>query len=154
MEPVNLQEKFSDDEVEIVSPPKKKAKKDSGPLTRYWVGTINNPTNDQVPRDWPDVQYAVWQKEKGAQGTEHLQVYVVFRQKKRLGWLKSACDPRAHWEGRLGSHQEAKAYCMKEETRVAGPFETGDELRTVVRDDVSMVEAFNVLLGYWPDSPE
>lgn len=161
LQPVNLNERFSpapddnDDEVEIVVPPPKKAKKDTGPYSKYWVFTWNNFVNPQAPRDWPDVQYAVWQHEKApGTGTPHLQGYVAFKQKKRLTWLKDKCSRVPHWAARRGNHQEAKAYSMKDDSREAGPWEIGDELRIVVRDDVTMEEAFNVLAGAFPDSPE
>jgi len=93
----------------------------------YWVFTINNPVDDQEPASWADVEYAIWQKEKGANGTVHLQGYCVFAQKKRLSWLKKNAHPGAHWEGRLGSHEQAKEYSRKAETRIAGPWETGTE---------------------------
>jgi len=76
------------------------------------------------PVSWPKVKYCVWQKEKGEQGTEHWQGYVQFSQNMRLAALKKM-SPTAHWEERRGSHTQAKAYCMKEDTRVDGPWEHG-----------------------------
>jgi len=35
----------------------------------------------------------------------------------------------AHWERRLGTHEEARDYCTKTETRIAGPWEFGVEPR-------------------------
>jgi len=97
-----------------------------GPNSLYWMVTINNPISNELPGGWPDVQYAVWQREKGAEGTEHLQVYVVFTQKKRRTWTNRMCT-KAHWEARIGNHDQAKAYVTKEETRLAGPWEKGEE---------------------------
>jgi len=95
---------------------------------QYWVWTLNNPTEEHVPPNvWPDVQYTIWQHERGEDGTEHIQGYVAFMQKKRLKWLKEECDNRAHWEPRQGTHEQAKAYCSKEDTRIGGPWEHGDE---------------------------
>ena len=94
---------------------------------KYWVFTINNPKDSTLPRQWGEkVQYCVWQVEKTEEGPQHLQGYVVFKTNQRLAALKKL-DGTAHWEPRMGSHEEAKQYCMKEETRQDGPFEIGDE---------------------------
>lgn len=96
--------------------------------TFYWMFTINNPSSNELPAAWPGVQYAVWQREAGESGTEHLQGYVCFMQKKRLTTVKNQCDKHAHWEPRKGTHQQAAAYCTKESTRKDGPWELGAEL--------------------------
>ena len=90
----------------------------------YWMFTINNPANSLLPGSWPDVEYAVWQREKGAQGTEHLQGYVIFTGKKRRQWVNNHCV-KAHWESRKGTSEQAIEYCTKAETRIEGPWETG-----------------------------
>jgi len=94
--------------------------------SQYWMCTINNPTSDDIPACWEGVTYAVWQAEKGAEGTEHLQVYVIFDKKKRMTALKKI-NARAHWDPRYGTHQQAKEYCTKEDTRMRGPWEVGEE---------------------------
>ena len=99
---------------------------------KYWCFTTNTPQEADVPPSvWPDVEYAVWQHEKGGNGTEHVQGYVVFVGKKRLQWIKDNCCERSHWEPRNGTHEQAKAYCMKEESRMpggqAGPWEYGSD---------------------------
>jgi len=89
---------------------------------RYWCFTTNNPSVTDVPPNvWPDVTFAVWQHERGDEGTEHIQGYVCFTKTKMLTWIKSNCCDRSHWEGRMGSHSEAKAYCMKEDSRMTDP---------------------------------
>jgi len=81
---------------------------------KYWCFTINNPTIEQLPPNvWPNVKYVIWQHEKGENGTEHLQGYVAFTAVKRLAWLKEHCVYEANWQPRLGSHTQAKHYCMK-----------------------------------------
>jgi len=99
---------------------------------KYWVFTTNNPVEEDVPPNvWPDVEYAIWQHERGENGTEHLQGYVVFVGKKRLKWIKEQCCPRSHWEPRNGTHEQAKAYSSKEESRIQGdghgPWTTGSD---------------------------
>lgn len=96
-----------------------------GPQSKFWVFTINNPESDEVPKEFIDTQYCVWQREEV--GTPHLQGYVIFNTQKRISWLKSHCHPTAHWEKREGTHDQAKAYCTKEDSRKAGPWETGEE---------------------------
>jgi len=94
-------------------------------VSRNWVFTLNNPEDDQEPGKWQGIQYGVWQKERGAEGTEHLQGYVVVPQCTIAAMKKR--NPRAHWEVRRGSHVQAKEYCTKEDTRIAGPWVTGKE---------------------------
>lgn len=65
------------------------------------------------------VQYYAWQEEIGAQGTPHIQGYVVFKGRMRLKPLKQLM-PRAHWENAYGTAEEATAYCTKAETRKPG----------------------------------
>lgn len=95
----------------------------------YWVFTLNNPgpSHLQDVQGWPDIKYCVYQVEQGEQGTEHLQGYAIFANKKRLAWLKAHCNAEAHWELRRGSHEQAKAYSTKESTRKSGPYEVGVE---------------------------
>ena len=89
-----------------------------------WVFTLNNPQPEENPAHWPSTKYLVWQLEKGEEGTPHFQGYVIFHSNKTLVGVKKI-NPRAHWELRRGTHEEARAYCMKEETRIEGPFEKG-----------------------------
>lgn len=89
-----------------------------------WVFTLNNPQPEENPSFWPGVKYIVWQLEKGEEGTPHFQGYVVFHSNKTLTGAKKI-NQRAHWDIRRGTHEEARVYCTKEETRVDGPFEQG-----------------------------
>lgn len=100
------------------------------PRHRNWVFTLNNPVFPlDNPRVWAvGVQYCVWQLESGESGTPHIQGYVVFKHKKSLNQMK-ALHGRAHWEVRRGNHAEAKAYCLKNEGRLAEGEEFGDEPR-------------------------
>lgn len=97
--------------------------------TPYWFFTLNNPqiNLDTHPANpFPDTKYLVYQLEQGTNGTFHFQGYVVFNQQKRFNWVKKAL-PNAHWQPRKGSHQQAKTYCTKEDTRIDGPWEFGDD---------------------------
>jgi len=88
--------------------------------------TINNPgTDDLRDVDTMKCQYKVFQLERGEkEGTDHYQGYVVFESNKRMSAVAKMLK-RAHLEPRLGTHEQARAYCMKVESRISGPFETG-----------------------------
>lgn len=111
----------------LISKSKLKMSEDSSQWqTKNWCFTINNPVNDKVPETWPGAKFVAWQKEKGEGGTPHLQGYIIFKCNKRLSALKKI-DSGAHWEPRRGTHDQALAYVRKEETRVDGPWQLGDE---------------------------
>lgn len=96
---------------------------------KYWCFTINNYVPEDDPCQWvgsrTGVSYVVYQKEKGASGTPHLQGYCELTAKKKLGGMKKI-HPRACWDIRKGTQAQAIAYCKKQdETYVAGPWEEG-----------------------------
>lgn len=96
--------------------------------SRAFCFTLNNPSRFDFPKDWyhaKDIVFAVWQVERGtAGGTEHLQGYVITKEnpKSKAGysikWCKENLNGKAHWEVRMGTHQQAVDYCKKEDTRV------------------------------------
>ncbi|ANC51547.1 replication associated protein [Bovine faeces associated circular DNA virus 1] len=130
---------------------------------KRWCFTINNPFNvDPIiaspgAEDDPDepvvidlrypfwyhhamlavfkVEYMVAQIEKGENGTPHWQGFIIFKDQKRLQWLKDHLDKRAHWEVARGTNQQASEYCKKDETydpsvipadmKIRGRFEWG-----------------------------
>jgi len=102
-----------------------------------WCFTWNNPQqyDDNVdwsevaepPNAWSNVQYVVWQLEQGESGTPHYQGYAQFTKRMSLKQLKEELPAVSHWEARRGTHEKAKAYCMKEDSRIAGPWEHGQE---------------------------
>lgn len=94
-----------------------------------WCVTVNNYDDDDV--EWFKsgglglLKCAVWQFEKApTTKTPHIQGYVEFKKKIRLGALKIIL-PKAHWEMRKGTRSEAIKYCEEEETRIDGPFYFG-----------------------------
>lgn len=92
---------------------------------RTWCFTLNNPT---APLDFSEheaVTYAVWQKEAGENGTPHYQGYIEMSKPSRLTAMKKII-PGAHFEKRRGTRDQARDYCMKEESRLDGSFEYGD----------------------------
>lgn len=103
--------------------------------SRAWCFTLNNPVRDDIPNDWfmaKDVVFVTWQKEIGANGTPHLQGYLITKvnDKSKAGftmkWCKENITPKAHFEMRRGTHRQAKDYANKEDTRVAGPWTLGE----------------------------
>lgn len=106
--------------------------------SRNWLFTINNPSSNDIPRTWDGVRAVTWQLEEGENGTPHLQGYLQLLTVQRLSWLKRL-DNRAHWEPRMGSHEQALAYCTKAETRKAGPFTHGDHATQGQRTDLEEV---------------
>lgn len=63
------------------------------------------------------------QLERGAEGTPHIQFYLNFQKPIKIGGLKKHCR-HSHFEPVKVDNGAAK-YCMKEDTRVAGPWEFG-----------------------------
>jgi len=100
-------------------------------MSKSWCFTLNNPLIDSIPLAW-GCAYVVYQKEKAASGTLHLQGYAEFSTRKKLDTLKKVCG-EAHWEPRHGTQAQAIAYCQKEDTRVAGPWEQGTKLEDEVQ---------------------
>lgn len=97
---------------------------------RKWFGTLNNPENpDEVAKYLEHIlthgkaKYVCGQLERGEEGTLHLQYAVWFKTCMRLAALKKIC-PRTHWEAMR--NEDAFDYCMKEDTRVDGPWEFGE----------------------------
>lgn len=68
--------------------------------------------------------YAVGQLEKGEEGTVHIQFYLNFKKPGiTIAGLKKHC-PLAHFE-QVRVNNGADKYCMKEDTRLEGPYEFG-----------------------------
>lgn len=104
----------------------------AAPPSRSYVFTLNNPLDDakdKLESAFKDVdsavRYAIWQGETGEQGTPHLQGYIEFTRPVRLPHC-AVLIPRAHFEPRRGTREQAIAYCSKQETRTCGPYEFGE----------------------------
>lgn len=134
-----------------------------GPLNnqpaRRWVFTLNNPEGrideDSVPRY---VRYCVYQEEVGETGTHHFQGYVELGAPQRLSAL-SKWLPRAHWEIAMADRVRARAYAMKEDTRVGGPYEFGhwedggQGQRSDVQTLVSLINSGATTEEIWTQTP-
>lgn len=98
-------------------------------MARHWCFTINNPveTPDELIELFigKKVRYLVFQKEKGESETPHYQGYAEFSSPQRLAGCKKI-HGTAHWEPRHSSRDNARNYCIKEESRIEGPWEYGE----------------------------
>ncbi len=95
-----------------------------------FIGTLNNPdplVMEAYLEHWVTrygACYVCGQLEKGKEGTVHLQFAIAFpKPGKRITSLKKFCA-KAHFEP-VKVDNGVDAYCMKEETRVEGPWEFG-----------------------------
>nr|WAE42381.1 MAG: replication associated protein [Cressdnaviricota sp.] len=107
--------------------------------SRNWCFTSNNPSIDyekyilQLPS-----RYTVFQKEVGESGTPHFQGTICFQQARHFKSIKEDL-PGCHLEP-CKDLQASIKYCMKDEGRLDGPWESGErpsqgkrnELETVV----------------------
>lgn len=101
---------------------------DARTQSKAWMFTINNPTSNDIPKAWPGVEYCAWQLEKApSTGTPHLQGYAVFIVRKDRTWLLKNCLRACTWAPRKGTHDEAKAYVQKKDTRAESPWTIGSE---------------------------
>lgn len=104
---------------------------------RNYVFTLNFDINDDTCKvdangNCPAIKahdrltYLCFQHERGANGRDHLQGYIELDAPQSLTWLKRNINAQAHYEPRAGTGEQARAYCMKEDSRVAGPWEKGE----------------------------
>ena len=110
-------------------------------LSRYWLFTLNEGSINSIDC-WKTlqggkdllqgiervqrapIQYAVWQVENApTTNRHHIQGYIEFKDRRRFGQVKGFFSSGIHIEARKGTAQQARDYCMKEDTRLLGPFE-------------------------------
>lgn len=104
-----------------------------------WCFTLNNPTKTVQEYYEPTaMKYYVAQLEIGENGTNHVQGYLILHKKTRLAGMKKLI-PAAHWEPRKGTHDQARLYCMKDDTRVSDtlPWEGGIKPKPGTRTDLN-----------------
>lgn len=99
---------------------------------RSWLVTV--PLEEMKCDEWSIVdglRYIVYQLEKGEKTSYyHIQMYLELVKPQRLSWVKNYIGTsKCHVEERMGTREQARAYCMKEDTRVCGPFEFGEWVR-------------------------
>ncbi len=99
------------------------------PRARAWCFTYNNPVENPEQfleffrETMPYVRYVVFQGEESETATPHYQGYIEFSRKMTLSTLIRY--KQMHYEIRRGTRVDARNYAMKEDTRVAGPWEHG-----------------------------
>ena len=108
--------------------------------SKNWLFTINNPGNEDMPDNW-EYKYLCYQRECGANGTVHIQGYVIWNNRRTLNSCR-AINARAHWEIRRGTHDQAVEYCTKQDTRVEGtePFISGTPPSPGARSDLEDIK--------------
>jgi len=110
---------------------------------RVWVFTINSvagaaPEVPGLEAGKERVIYAKWQLEMGAQGTLHYQGCVKFDMSVRMAHVKKLLTPHAHVEI-CRAWDKAKEYCGKEDTRIEGPWEIGEDVAQGQRKDIERI---------------
>lgn len=129
--------------------------------SKRWLFTLNNYTEEeesvlQSLVSQGSATYLVYGRERGAQGTPHLQGYIETKTKCGLRSMKRLI-PRAHLEKANGSSQENRVYCTKEDEN---PFEDGspmvqgqrsdlEEIRTQLDSGVTMTEIAEKHFSKW-----
>lgn len=98
---------------------------------RTWMVRVSHPSSIDIPKRWAkECEFITWQLEDTGDNP-HLQGYLVLKANPKnkngrtLAWMKSNIDGHAHFEERRGTHDQAVAYCRKEESRVDGPWTIG-----------------------------
>ena len=98
---------------------------------KRWCFTINNPNEEDIElligtdadgaqAKLENVQYLIFQEERGENGTLHWQGFMILKTKKRLSWIKRNINGRAHWEVARGTNEQARDYCRKDDTYTGG----------------------------------
>ena len=85
---------------------------------KRWCFTINNPTDVEIQAICDNAEgheYLVFGRERGEEGTFHLQGFVILQTKLRLRQVKLLAGfRRGHFEVSRGTPQQAAAYCKKD----------------------------------------
>jgi len=109
-----------------------------GQMYTNWMVTAFDQLDMFDPTKWPSFRYCCYQREVcPTTNREHIQGYVMFAKRVSLAFLKKL-DGTAHFEPRRGTHEQAKDYCSKEDTRKPGcePVESGDPPKPGKRTDL------------------
>ena len=93
---------------------------------RNWLCTLNNPevTLEEIHKQ-SKATYTCGQLERGENGTPHLQFFQNFKSPIKLTMYKKV-NTKIHAEV-IKINNGAHNYCMKEDTRIEGPWEYGEK---------------------------
>lgn len=86
-------------------------------------------------REFGNLKYAVYQYERGENGTPHIQGFIIYKNSKRFKNVKQDF-PTAHIQAPNGSNVENRDYCTKKDTRIAEPVELGEFSEMRSRNDI------------------
>lgn len=118
--------------------------------SRGWCFTIIYTTDDgrqardPLFSDLPDkARFVIWQKEEGGNTHRlHYQGYIKFKETVRANKLKEILGADwAHVEIQKASDAAAANYCLKEDTKVDGPWKLGQDISQGKRSDLIEVAA-------------
>jgi len=113
------------------------------PYKAHQEGDVESPDWQDPPYGWPDLKYAVWQYEIGEEkNTPHYQGYIALTKSVRVTWLVKNMPTGIHWAPRRGTHEEARDYAKKDDTRADGPWEFGEEPKQGKRSDLAEVAEY------------
>jgi len=99
-----------------------------GGRSKYWCWTDFAVGQGHPPIDASRCDYAIWQREKApSTEAEHFQGYIALRTATGLKGVQTVLGRRMHCAIAKGTVEQCIAYCSKEETRVDGPWEYGDQ---------------------------
>lgn len=108
---------------------------------RAFIGTYNNPPEGFDLKNWLEAiyvksscRYLVGQLEKAS--TLHVQYYIYFSVQCTISQLKKKVCAHSHFEPVI-INNGADDYCMKEDTRVEGPYEFGTKPKNKVTSKVN-----------------
>ena len=111
--------------------------------SRRWCFTVNNPTREELAAfsqisdtaEQHQIVHCVVGREVGANGTPHLQGYVEFLNRKRMGGVKRiVMFGRSHLEPARGTPEQAGGYCRKDGSIVC---DYGQPIRQGERTDLT-----------------
>ncbi|MCL2369709.1 MAG: hypothetical protein FWC80_00535 [Firmicutes bacterium] len=93
-------------------------------------------------KDFGNLKYAIYQYERGENGTPHIQGFIIYKNNKRFKNVKQDF-PTGHLIIPNGSNIENRDYCTKKDTRIAPPVEIGEFSEMRSRNDI--VQFFEML---------